>query len=324
VQTLRDIAPYLAAAAGVAVVVLAVLLALVWRQLRTLRRAQVVVLGHHGERDLVQHAEHLDDRVQNMREAVEILTSKLDVHKLHLDEALTNRAIVRYDAFRDTGGEQSASLALLDNYRSGLVISTISARDFSRLYVKTLEHGMPDRELSPEEAQVVAQAVPRPLVATPVSEAPRAARLADRPAAQAAPPARTAPSMAESGVNVPAGAHAPAPRVGEASPPAPAAATQPLPPAPAAATTGPGSPVRPDPSVDPGPAGARPPHPRSLAEFDSWFELDESAEPPHAAPPPADRDNRPAPPAAPPAAPAKDDTPAAGSNSEGAAPASGD
>lgn len=323
-QTLRDIAPYLAAAAGVAVVVVAVLLALVWRQLRMLRRAQVVVLGHHGERDLVQHAEHLDDRVQNMREAVEVLTSKLDVHKLHLDEALTNRAIVRYDAFRDTGGEQSASLALLDNYRSGLVISTISARDFSRLYVKTLEHGMPDRELSPEEAQVVAQAVPRPLVATPVSEAQRAARLADRPAAQAAPPARTAPPMTESGVNMPASAHTPAPGRDEISPPAPSATTQPFSPAPSATTTGPGSPVRPDPPTEPGPASARPSHPRSLAEFDSWFELDEPAEPPHAAPSPADPGNRPPVAAAPQAPPAEDDTPVAGSNSDSALPASGD
>ncbi|MGO8683084.1 MAG: DUF4446 family protein [Thermoleophilia bacterium] len=309
---MRDIAPYLAAAAGAAVVVLAVLLTLLWRQLHTLRRAQSVVLGHHGERDLVQHAEHLDERVQNMREAVEVLTSTLDVHKLHLDEALTNRAIVRYDAFRDTGGEQSASLALLDNYRSGLVISTISARDFSRLYVKMLEQGVPDRELSPEEAQVVAQAVPRPLVAAPISEAQRSARLPDRPAAPTAPPTRTEPSMAGSGLTMPAGADTPA------------AATQPVPPAPPAATTRPASPVRPDPPAQPGPATATPPHAHSLAEFDSWLELDEPVEPRHIAPPPEGRDDRPATAPQPQVSPTKDDTPVAGNNSDSAATLSGD
>ena len=163
-HTLRDIAPYLAVAACAAGLVLAALLVLVWRGLRKVRRAQSIVLGHHDNRDIVQHAEHLDERVQNMREAVEALNGKLDIHKMHLDEALTNRAILRYDAFRDAGGEQSATVALLDNYCSGLVISTIIARDFARLYVKTLDRGVPDRELSPEEAQVVAQAVPKPLV----------------------------------------------------------------------------------------------------------------------------------------------------------------
>jgi Protein of unknown function (DUF4446) len=165
VQTLEDIAPYLAAAALVAAAILALLLALQWRAVRRLRRAQVVILGSHDERDIVEHVQTLDSRVRNLREAVERLTDELDEHRRHLDEALTNRAIVRYDAFRDAGGEQSASLALLDNHRSGLVVTTIAARDFARLYVKHLDHGVADRELSPEEQRAVEAAVPTPLPA---------------------------------------------------------------------------------------------------------------------------------------------------------------
>lgn len=217
-QVLRDIAPYLALAACVAVVALAVLLTLAWRGLRKLRRAQTVVLGHHEERDLVAHAEHVDGRVQNLREAVEILTNTLDVHKQHLDEALTNRAIVRYDAFRDAGGEQSASIALLDNHASGLVVSTISARDFARLYVKILDHGTPDRELSPEEARCVALAVPKPLVSD--TPAPLVPRLAEPGAEPGVPPvvgrsSETPPSAADApGPHLPDESAAPAPRQG--------------------------------------------------------------------------------------------------------------
>jgi hypothetical protein len=163
VQTLQDIAPYLAAAALAAALVLAVLLALQWRAVRRLRRAQVVILGSQGEQDIVEHVQTLDTRARNLREAVERLTGQLDEHRQHLDEALTNRAIVRYDAFRDAGGEQSASVALLDNHRSGLVVTTIAARDFARLYVKLLDHGVADRELSPEERHAVEAAVPAPL-----------------------------------------------------------------------------------------------------------------------------------------------------------------
>ena len=72
---------------------------------------------------------------------------------------------MRYDAFRDAGGEQSASFALLDNHRSGVVFSAIAARDFARIYVKHLRDGVADRDLSPEEQQAVAAAVPRPLAA---------------------------------------------------------------------------------------------------------------------------------------------------------------
>ncbi len=126
---------------------------MLWVGLRRLRRAQVVVMGRHEQRDIVAEVVSLDSQVRNLREAVEILTDQLDEHKAHLDRALTNRAIVRYDAFRDAGGEQSASFALLDSYRSGVVFSAIAARDFARIYVKHLDHGASDRELSPEEVR---------------------------------------------------------------------------------------------------------------------------------------------------------------------------
>jgi Protein of unknown function (DUF4446) len=122
--------------------------------------------------------------VRNLREAVEILTDQLDDQKRHLDHALTNRAIVRYDAFRDAGGEQSASFALLDQYRSGVVFSAIAARDFARIYVKHISEGVADRDLSPEEAQAMEAAVPRPLHAG--EEGPRAKRA---PLPESSPPA---------------------------------------------------------------------------------------------------------------------------------------
>ena len=155
-QTLRDIAPYVALGAAVLAVVLLVLVLVLWSTVRRLRRSQSIVLGHHEERDIVAHVVDLDSQVRNLREAVEILTDQLDEHKRHLDHALTNRAIVRYDAFRDAGGEQSASFALLDNHRSGVVFSAIAARDFARIYVKHLSDGVADRDLSPEEQQAVA------------------------------------------------------------------------------------------------------------------------------------------------------------------------
>jgi hypothetical protein len=182
-QTLRDIAPYVALGSAVLSLVLLVLVVVLLVRVGRVRRAQTVVLGHHEERDIVAHVESLDSQVRNLREAVEILTDQLDDQKRHLDHALTNRAIIRYDAFRDAGGEQSASFALLDAYRSGVVFSAIAARDFARIYVKHLSEGVADRDLSPEEVQAVAAAVPRPLGSG--EEGPRAARA---PLPESAPP----------------------------------------------------------------------------------------------------------------------------------------
>jgi hypothetical protein len=162
-QALRDIAPYVAVGSAVVSLVLLILVVVLMTRVGRLRRAQTLVLGHHEQRDIVAHTEDLDSQVRNLREAVEILTDQLDDQKRHLDHALTNRAIIRYDAFRDAGGEQSASFALLDQYRSGVVFSAIAARDFARIYVKHISKGVADRDLSPEEVQAMEAAVPRPL-----------------------------------------------------------------------------------------------------------------------------------------------------------------
>ena len=184
-QSLSDIAPYVALGSAVLSLVLLVLVVVLLVRVARLRRAQTVVLGRSEQRDIVAHSEELASQVRNLREAVEILTDQLDAQKRHLDHALTHRAIIRYDAFRDAGGEQSASFALLDEYRSGVVFSAIAARDFARIYVKHLTDGVADRDLSPEEAKAVAAAVPRPLHAG--EEGPRAARA---PLPESAPPGR--------------------------------------------------------------------------------------------------------------------------------------
>jgi len=183
-ETLRDIAPYVALGTAALSLVLLVLVIVLLARVGKLRRAQTIVLGHHEQRDIVAHTEDLDAQVRNLREAVEILTDQLDDQKRHLDRALTNRAIIRYDAFRDAGGEQSASFALLDQYRSGVVFSAIAARDFARIYVKYVTEGVADRDLSPEEAKVMEAAVPRPLKSG--EEGPRASRA---PLPESAPPA---------------------------------------------------------------------------------------------------------------------------------------
>ncbi len=199
-QSVRDIAPYLALGASVLSLVL---LALVVRLLvgqRRLRRAQLAVLGSHGERDLVAHAQDLEEQVRNLRDAVQGLDDLLVTHKTQLDKAFTRRAVVRYDAFRDIGGEQSASIALLDNTASGLVISMIHSRDYARIYVKQLRQSVPDRALSPEEVDVVEAALnapaggataaagaPAPSAGVPPAGAGGPAAAATRPAAAPAP-----------------------------------------------------------------------------------------------------------------------------------------
>ena len=78
-----------------------------------------------------------------------------------MDATLARTAIVRYDAYEQAGGRQSASVALLDANRTGIVLSAIQGRDYARVYVKELDQGKASVALSLEEQQAVERAMAR-------------------------------------------------------------------------------------------------------------------------------------------------------------------
>ena len=149
-----------ALAAGVAALLaLAVALALAVR-VRRLRAGQEVLLGGRT-RDLVDFAVSLQGRIDDLHRAVDEIAAGLSRVDRRVDGAITNTAVIRYDAYEDTGGQQSASYAFLDATRTGTVVTAIQGRDYARIYVKELDHGKASVALSPEEQQAVERAMAR-------------------------------------------------------------------------------------------------------------------------------------------------------------------
>lgn len=143
-------------AAGVALVVCLAL----WRRLAHVKTAQSVVLGS-GSGDLLDFAVSLQGRVDDLHRAVDEVAAGLSRVDRRVDGSLTNTAVVRYDAYEGTGGQQSASVALLDANRTGTVLTAIQGRDYARIYVKDLDRGRSSVALSPEEQEAVDRAMAR-------------------------------------------------------------------------------------------------------------------------------------------------------------------
>jgi hypothetical protein len=131
--------------------------------LRRLRRAQRLVLGDSQERDVVDHAAALQEAFQALGSYVEETATRLDGRLATVETALrgriAHRALVRYDAYNELSGHQSMSIALLDDERSGIVLSCIHHRDQARVYGKQVHAGQGELELSPEEAEAVRLAI---------------------------------------------------------------------------------------------------------------------------------------------------------------------
>ena len=147
------------ALAAAAVALVSVALALVaWARVRRVRQSQLVLLGG-GREDLVDFAVSLQARIDDLHRAVDEVAAGLSRVDRRVDGAVAKTSIVRYDAYEDKAGQSSATFALLDSSRTGVVVSAIQGRDYARIYMKELDHGRPSVALSPEELEAVERAM---------------------------------------------------------------------------------------------------------------------------------------------------------------------
>ena len=73
--------------------------------------------------------------------------------------SLQHIGLVRFNPFDDTGSDQSFAIALLDDRRDGVVISSLHGRANTRIFAKPVAEGTSSHTLSEEEAQAIRIAV---------------------------------------------------------------------------------------------------------------------------------------------------------------------
>jgi hypothetical protein len=127
------------------------------RQQRLLGQYQHLMTGTSGGTLEMMLNEHIS---QVRASASRMDTLDLLVQRLERDAqfSLQHLGLVRFNPFRDTGGDQSFAIALVDSKGHGFVLSSLHARDATRIYAKPLEEWGSPHPLTDEEKQAIALA----------------------------------------------------------------------------------------------------------------------------------------------------------------------
>ena len=121
-----------------------------------------------ASRNLFREAEEkgLDQTLIEYIEHIRLMEHKLKklgdlVEDIHNDSRrhLQGVGIVRFNAFEDTGGNQSFALALLDSKGDGVALSSLYGRAESRIFAKPVKGGVSEYNLSDEEKTAIQQAL---------------------------------------------------------------------------------------------------------------------------------------------------------------------
>ena len=74
-------------------------------------------------------------------------------------KSLQKTALIRFNPFKDTGGDQSFVLCILDHTDTGFIVTAIHSRDGTRIYTKDIINGTAKLSLSVEEKKALANAI---------------------------------------------------------------------------------------------------------------------------------------------------------------------
>lgn len=93
---------------------------------------------------------------QNIKEDIAKLVARCD--KIEKEEGyhIQKIGLLRFNPFKDTGGDQSFILALVDAHDTGIVITALYSRSGTRWYTKRVSKGKgAEHELSDEEKKAL-------------------------------------------------------------------------------------------------------------------------------------------------------------------------
>ncbi|HPL98466.1 MAG TPA: DUF4446 family protein [Bacillota bacterium] len=107
--------------------------------------------GKNFEGMLLGHIENMEASI----ERVNIISEDLIHVKNQMDKCIQKCNIIRYNAFSDTGSDQSFSIAMLDNFNDGIIITGIYGRNEFVGYAKPVSKGTSRYPLSVEEELVL-------------------------------------------------------------------------------------------------------------------------------------------------------------------------
>lgn len=141
--------------------VLAIVILFVWTSAITIFALRMSAHYNHlikdtNKRSLQAIMDNLMAEIDGSKKDIEMLKATCDTiiadGRLHIQKV----GLLRFNPFKDTGGDQSFILALVDGLDTGVVISGLYSRSGTRWYAKQVIAGKGvEHELSEEEKQAV-------------------------------------------------------------------------------------------------------------------------------------------------------------------------
>ena len=140
-------------------IVTLLLVLLIFLKYRRLYRAYDFFMRGKDAETLENTIIALGDEIRDLKAEDRANKDAIRVLNKNQRSSLQKFGIVRYNAFKEMGGNMSFALAELDYTNSGFIINTVHSREGCYLYIKTVDCGQTEVLLSAEEKEALEKAL---------------------------------------------------------------------------------------------------------------------------------------------------------------------
>lgn len=131
------------------------LIFLIWL-FRMEQRLKLLFRGSKAK-NLEEHFATLTERVEKLSVGEKDLYARLSATDARLKKSIRNIETIRFNPFPGEGSNQSFAAALINDEGNGMIISSLYSRERMSVFVKPVQNGASEHELTEEEREVLSR-----------------------------------------------------------------------------------------------------------------------------------------------------------------------
>ncbi|HDZ54287.1 MAG TPA: DUF4446 family protein [Candidatus Nealsonbacteria bacterium] len=112
-----------------------------------------------GEEDLEKLLASQLKKLEEQEKDIKKISEEISRLKGQSQKSFQKISLVRFNPFKNIGGDQSFSIALLDLGNNGFVITSIYSQEGNQVYAKSVNNGKSEYPLSEEEKEAIQKAI---------------------------------------------------------------------------------------------------------------------------------------------------------------------
>ncbi|MDU2558901.1 MULTISPECIES: DUF4446 family protein [Anaerococcus] len=125
---------------------------------RQKQRYDHLLRGNNTDVNLEELLVSINERIENSNKEIRTIDQRAIEAKDTTMGAVSNMAVVNFDAFDGQTGSLSFSLCLLDNFHNGIILTSLYSHEGSTVYLKEIVNGASEKDLATNELEALNKA----------------------------------------------------------------------------------------------------------------------------------------------------------------------